>query len=111
MNNTSEPVICPLSFNIKLSFVEFICVDASSKPPIVPPLNNTCEPVICPFDLSTRLSLEEFICDESTTNPPIEADLNVANPCESILELAFKSVDATPAIVDGVRMLFAVISP
>ena len=30
-------MICPLDFNIKLSPVSFICVEAISKPPIVPP--------------------------------------------------------------------------
>ena len=36
LNNTSEPVICPLSFNINLSFEEFIWVSVISNPPIVP---------------------------------------------------------------------------
>ena len=57
-NNTEEPVICPLSFNIKLSFVEFNCVDANSKPPIVPPLNNTCDPVMSPLAFILKLFVE-----------------------------------------------------
>ena len=36
------------------------------------------------------------------SNPAIEADLNVASPFGSILELAFLYVDAEPPIVDGV---------
>ena len=58
LNNTLEPVICPLDFNNKLSLVEFNCVDANSKPPIVPPLNNTCEPVISPLAFTLKLLLD-----------------------------------------------------
>jgi hypothetical protein len=53
----------------------------------------------------------ELISVSLTVNPPIEADLNVAKPCESILELALASVDGEPSIVDGVLIAFAVISP
>ena len=45
-NNTSEPVICPETFNIKLLFVELICEESNSNPPIVPPVNRTVDPVI-----------------------------------------------------------------
>ena len=48
LNNTCEPVIWPLDFNIKLSFEELIWVESNSNPPILPPVNNTCEPVILP---------------------------------------------------------------
>ena len=48
VNKTFEPVICPLDFNVKLSLVELICVDANSNPPIVPPVNNTLDPVMSP---------------------------------------------------------------
>ena len=34
INCTVEPVICPLSFNIKLSFEDFICVSLTTNPPI-----------------------------------------------------------------------------
>ena len=40
-----------------------------------------------------------------------KADLNVAKPLESILALAFSAVDGEPAILDGVLILLAVISP
>ena len=44
-------------------------------------------------------------------HPAIEPDLNVARPSDVIEAEALASVDATPPIVAGVFILFAVISP
>ena len=65
VNNTVDPVIWPLDFNIKLSLVELICVDANSNPPIVPPSNSTFEPVMSPdaFTLNSEADIKNWSPD------------------------------------------------
>ena len=88
--------------------VKVSSINCKKWPPPLLPIK-VAEPVIWPPDLNTKpLAL---ISVSSTVNPPIEADLNVAKPCESILELALDIVDGEPPILDGVLMEFAVISP
>ena len=65
----SEAVIWPLDFNINLSFVEFIWVEAKSNPPIVPPLNNTSEPVTWPLSFNFNISPTDIV-PSATANPP-----------------------------------------
>ena len=68
------------------------------KAAILPPVNLTSEPVICPLDFNLKLEFDDLISSVLTLNPAMEADLNEANPLESILEEAFALVAVTPPI-------------
>ena len=107
--NNAAPSASSVAFepdNLLPSILQPAILPASAV--IVPDIL-TAEPVSCPLLFNTNPL--ELISVVEIVNPPMEADLNVANPCESILELALASVDGAPPIEDGVRILLAVISP
>ena len=66
------------------------------------------------FDVSTiplPLELTSWIASGVISHPAIEAEANLANPIESILELALANVDVVPPMVAGVLIESTEISP
>ena len=120
VSETCEPVICPLDFNIKLSLLEFICVDAISNPPIVPPLNNTFDPVISPVAVTSKLSEFKTNVDTSIlTSDPLRCaaeavicpeDFSLSASLDDLISAEFISKFAiVPA--EFAVIVFAVMSP
>ena len=87
---------------------EIFPTDCPSK---LPSINCNVDAVTWPVAFNLKLLSADLISFSLTTNPAMDADLNIANPVADIDDDAFESVDGDPAIVAGVRILFAVTDP
>ncbi len=101
VNNTCEPVICPLSFNFNISPTE-ITPDSTFKPATSPPVNDKADAVTSPLAFTLKLEaliniyvgsslppavglplIKKFVDDSASpviVNPPIAPSLAVTLP-------------------------------
>ena len=95
VSNTSEPVICPLFFNIKLLFELLIAVALIPNPPIVPAVAFNTPPLVTLKGASENVASPNWI--------PVSASaMNISSPLPSEINLlAGSSVKFVAVIVLG----------